>query len=181
MGRGFMYKAIAILLVVLFGLTGCATESAIKRQHNSYDKATEARIRVFGNNGFYMHFYEGKERKEIAVSGGLSQGFGALFWASSDVSIGMPESHRSKNKQGFGFGREFYAEYVVKAGESIVFTMGRGAAGQQFYCRQKIISFTPSSGRDYDVYLYVTKNECNPTVEEIQPDGTGKPVDRYIP
>lgn len=73
-----MFKVIAVVFVGVLGLTGCAVESAIKRQHQPYDKAVDARIRVFGNNGFYMHFYEGEQRKEVEVSGGLAQTLGAL-------------------------------------------------------------------------------------------------------
>lgn len=176
------------VVVFLAAITGCASDGAVSTTAVGYSAAHDARMRVYGNNGFGVVYWPGKACRPrggaggVRASGAMGQSLGAFLGATKDTRIGMPESNRSRHRDNGILAREFFTEYVVAGGEPVAFEMsfadapayappngGYGAGTMS--CRAFSGSFLPQAGQDYEVYMRVAGRGCQMNVGHIDERG----------
>lgn len=195
-GRGYGSAAMLALMAAAALLFGCSTAS--KPAQAAYDPATSARIRVYGNNGFGVVFYQGKtclpdaDEGGTRVSGAWGQAFGALAGVDQNESIGMPASQRSSVPRNGVLAREYFKEYVVRANEPIALKMaflgtpnvspsGIPLASVAVMRSERVCVpfggvFKPEAAQDYDVYPFVAGSLCASVVARINEHGADEGV-----
>ena len=140
----------------------CACASKIA----GYDSQSQARIRLYGQNGKPSHAYTGidcdtnRKGTKIGVGGSLGDAFGSLVGASSSQSMGIPETEISKNvgKMNGLASRAFFREFAVPAGKPVnaqTFYIGLTntlrsptltVTQYEGSCSSNIASFVPQAG-----------------------------------
>lgn len=187
-----------LALSVFALLTACAANAPVVQTETSYDPATQARVRLYGQNQKPARLISGIDcehnRRGTTVSVGRSFGdaFGSFAGTAQSSSIGIPETEISRHigeRNGL-MSRAVFREYVVAA--------GKPANVQSFYngfshtpnmmtpkplylifhegsCRSRLASFVPQAGRDYEV-VGATGRACGVAVFEVAADGSTQPV-----
>lgn len=157
-----MKIGIITLSVLAIGLTACASSEVQNKP--SYDAKTQARIRLYGQNGrpSNMEICEagGKIRKED-VGGSLGDAVGSFIRTASNQSIGIVQTEASKNvaSRNALVSKAFYREFVIPAGQPVNLSdaiLALPNIGPNYYqygggCTSGKVSFTPEAGHDYEM------------------------------
>lgn len=135
-----------------------------------------ARVRLFGQNGVTVRFYEdsacfGGHAKETQVSGGMKDAFSSFLGRVDNTSIGMPATPTTlgiKQRDG-AFSKAYFKEYQLAAGRPLTVWMHFQSNPGPAYTACGAIggTFTPAAGKDYEVTLDLADGQCLATVREI--------------
>jgi hypothetical protein len=186
------FRSASALLLSLCALTGASAQEAAPAAAPSTETATAtARVRLFGQNGILVHFYQnsscvGGKGPKTTVSGGVGDAFGSFLGRAKNTSIGMPETPTTADlgKRDGYFSKAYFREYEIPGNQPMALRMafqsGGGAPGSK-YCRAFGGTFTPEAGKQYEVTLEVAPNECLAVVREIQQNASGPASLRDIP
>jgi hypothetical protein len=189
--RSHAFRSASALLLSLCALTGASAQEAAPAAPSTETATATARVRLFGQNGIMVHFYQnsscvgGKEPK-TTVSGGVGDAFGSFLGRAKNTSIGMPETPTTADlgKRDGYFSKAYFREYEIPGNQPMALRMafqsGGGAPGSK-YCRAFGGTFTPEAGKQYEVTLEVAPNECLAVVREIQQNASGPASLRDIP
>ena len=182
------------MLLSFCALTGASAQEAAPAAASSTEAAAPAapaRVRLFGQNGIMVHFYQnsscvGGKGPKTTVSGGVGDAFGSFLGRAKNTSIGMPETPTTADlgKRDGYFSKAYFREYEIPGNQPMALRMafqsGGGAPGSK-YCRAFGGTFTPEAGKQYEVTLEVAPNECLAVVREIQESASGPATLRDIP
>lgn len=183
MNISFLTAAIAAV-----ALSACvATE--IPDQQKTYDPQTDARLRVYGQNGrpTTMKVIVNNRTQKISVGGGLGQAFGSMLGVKGNESIGMPATELSKDPSAHSklLSRIFFKEFIIPADKPVIVSnhiaslAGAHAATYNASninntriigtdgCSSNTVTFTPEAGKDYEVAPISSNRTCGVTVYEI--------------
>lgn len=151
-----------------------------------YDPAVSARIRIHAANGIRTaRFYPGKSctggvsgdsDNVVRVDGGFWAGY---KYSADSITIGMPASPRQWMRvEGLQF-KDYIKEYVVGASEPLTIMMRDTSRAGSYtsFCTPPAITFTPTAGEDYDVFMEFDKKQCWISVRRIDGHGADVPVE----
>ncbi|WP_443090881.1 hypothetical protein ACTUM7_06855 [Basfia succiniciproducens] len=176
-------KKLSLALSILL-LAGCmGTELSTKDK--TYNASTDARIRIFGQNGrpSTLTIEHNGNKEKITIGGGVGQAFSSLVGAKGNESIGMPESVYSKDPSQFSNigSTPFFKEFIIPANAKVnvkneimsaphVFkdvTTGKTTTTYYKCSGGKEISFVAEAGKNYEVIPSSSTNECGVTLNEL--------------
>lgn len=182
-----MKKFTLSFLVIPFLLTSCVN-TELSTAGKQYNPETDARIRLFGQNGrptVLTVDIDGKKEK-ITVGGGAGQAFSSMLGVKGNESIGMPETELSKNPSILNgvLSSSFFKEFVIPAGKEVTINNSITPVTHSFKsytptlittttttfkgCSGNEIKFIPEAGKDYEsAPLNLTKG-CGVDVYEIK-------------
>jgi hypothetical protein len=140
-----------------------------------------ARMRLFGQNGVMIDFYEnsqclGGSGPKTRASGGFGDAFSSFVGRAKNTSIGMTETPTTAHlaaRDGI-FSRAYFREYEVAANQPVALNMAFQNAPGGARCSQFGGTFTPEAGKEYEVTLDLQGQQCMAVVREIQKDGQGE-------
>ena len=181
-----------ILIALTMSLTGClGTE--LSTSNKPYNPQSDARIRLYGQNGRYstMSLMINGKKEEITVGGGLKQAFSSMVGTKENESIGMPATPLSKDPSAHSklLSAVFFKEFVIPANgvitvNNIISAPQNPSLNSEFTkffseyitidvntvknCSGNEISFIPQAGKDYEVAPVSSGKNCGVTVYEIQ-------------
>lgn len=140
-----------------------------------------SRIRVFGQNGITVDFYEnsaciGGNAKKTRVSGGLGDAFSSFLGRAKNTSIGMAETPNTKRlteRDGM-VSKAYFREYQIAGNQPVALSMyfQSGPTGG-VRCTNLGGTFTPEAGKDYDIAVNLEPGQCRAMVQEIRTDAQG--------
>ncbi|MDU8923979.1 hypothetical protein RYD26_03465 [Pasteurellaceae bacterium LIM206] len=184
-----MKNLIAVLCMTI-GLTACVS-TELSTQNKTFDKATDSRIRVYGQNGrpTLMELDINGKHEKISIGGGLGQAFSSMLHMKDNESIGMPATELSKDPSAYSqfVSAIFFKEFVIPAGGEVkvrseimsipVTSVATNIVGNTIYkttttvypkgCKGNEIIFIPQAGHDYEVAPIAPGNHCNLTITDI--------------
>lgn len=142
---------------------------------------TSARLRLFGQNGVLVEFFQNTTcvggGQKTSVSGGIGDAFSSFAGRAKNTSIGMQETPNTENlakRDGF-MSKAYFREYEVAGNQPIALKMHyRSTPGPAFVCRNVGGTFTPEAGKDYEVAMDIHSAGCVASVQEIGQDAQGK-------
>jgi hypothetical protein len=137
-----------------------------------------ARVRLFGQNGAMIDFYEnsrcvGGGGPKTRVSGGFGDALSSFVGRAKNVSIGMtetPTTTQLAQRDGM-FSKAYFREYEVAANQPVALDMHFQNAPGGARCNQFGGTFNPAAGKEYEVTLNIVGRQCVAVVKEIQKDG----------
>nr|WP_314484493.1 hypothetical protein [uncultured Kingella sp.] len=177
-------------------LAACTSNAPVHQKSSAgYDSQSQARIRLYGQNGKPSYAYTGidcdtnRKGTKIGVGGSLGDAFGSLVGASSSQSMGIPETEISKNvgKMNGLASRAFFREFAVEAGKPVnaqtfyigltntLHTETHTITQYEGSCSSNIASFIPQAGHDYEI-VGSKGRSCGVSVFEVGAQGELTPV-----
>jgi len=193
-------KKLMVLLFAAIELTACGSVPVEQADNSTYSAQTDARIRLFGQNGATSTLWTNVDCKtnpsgnKMNVGGGLD-GLTSMMGTVSSLSLGIPSTYTTNHiADGDGIlSKVFFQEYIIPAGEAtIVKTSFLGAtpavtnetAGTRttYYpatCQSNKMAFIPEAGKDYEV-IGINGN-CGVAVHEVKSDGSLAPIQLFSP
>lgn len=144
-------------------------------QEDDPTKLEASRIRVFGQNGVFVKFYKNSScagGKALTVSGSFGSAFRSFVGASSNVSIGMPDTPNVENiaKRDGLLSKAYFREYTIVPGSPVTLTMAfqsNPSSNSYIYCKKFSATFIPEPGKDYEAALDIEPGLCIPRINEI--------------
>lgn len=175
--------ACALLLAIGATHTATAQEAAAAAAEAQPAAAARdtARVRLFGQNGVLVEFYQnssciGGKAQKTTVSGGMGDAFSSFFGSAKNTSIGMKDTPntQSMSKRDGMLSKAYFREYEIPGNEPLALRMHfRTGPGTALVCRNIGGTFTPEAGKDYEIGLSIRPGGCEAVVEEIQQDDAG--------
>lgn len=177
-------KKFILSSILVLSLSACVN-TELSTQHSSYNPTTDARIRLYGQNGrptLMLVNHQGKTEK-VTIGGGLGQAFSSMIGTKDNESIGIPESELSKNPEVLDgiISSAFFKEFIIPANSEI--TVNNSIMGTQHRhndtvfnrtvvfnfkgCSGQEVTFIPQAGKDYEVAPIGLTKGCGVTVYEI--------------
>lgn len=143
----------------------------------------KARIRLFGQNGTTVDFFQnstcvGSSAARTRVSGGVGDTFSSFLGSVKNTSIGIKETPTTQalsQRDGF-VSKAYFREYEIAAGQPLTVSMFFQSVptGSHFKCRNLGGTFTPEAGKDYEIALKFRSDQCLASVQEIRQDEQGQ-------
>ncbi|MBV7433514.1 hypothetical protein KRX19_00600 [Cardiobacteriaceae bacterium TAE3-ERU3] len=174
--------ALSIFSALLITACGGSGADMLKKD---YDPTTDARIRVYGQNGNPTILNVGIDCAtnpkgiKINVGGGFGEALGSMVGSTSNESIGIPQTEVSTKlsaKDGI-LSKAFYRELIIPANKPVNVRPGLQKVGTEVHignipvfdntCKTTTISFTPKPGKDYEAVGLRQGGGCNFFVSEI--------------
>jgi hypothetical protein len=181
------------LLVFLFTATNSAMSQEIGTNTPQLAANQEgviretARLRAFGQNGVSVEFYQnsvcvGGNAQKTKVSGGAGDAFSSFIGTIKNTSLGMKETPNTENlsKRGGIASKAYFREYEIRANQPVSLSMHFGDMNGGS-CGSIGGTFTPETGKDYEIALNWRANYCLVSVQEIQQDEQGKVTMQDVP
>lgn len=143
----------------------------------------KARIRLFGQNGTTVDFFQnstcvGGSAARTRVSGGVGDAFSSFLGSVKNTSIGIKETPTTQElSQRDGIvSKAYFREYEVAAGQPLTVSMFFQSVptGSRFTCRNLGGTFTPEAGKDYEIALKFRSDQCLASIQEIRQDEQGQ-------
>lgn len=179
-----LFKQTSLSLLALLLVTACGG-SGTDMLKKDFNPNTDARIRVYGQNGNPTIMNVGidcatnPKGTKINVGGGLGEALGSLVGSTSNESIGIPQTEVSTklaDKDGI-LSKAFYRELIIPANKPVNISPGLQKVGSEFHighipifdntCKTTTISFTPEAGKDYEAVGLRKGGGCNFFISEI--------------
>lgn len=180
-------KSLFCVLPIAVLLSACMATD-LPNKNKTYNPQTDARVRIFGQNGrpSTMQLTLNGKTEKVTVGGGVGQAFSSMFGVKDNESIGMPTTEFSKNPSAHStlLSSIFFKEFIVPANTKIIVnnsilsvpnihnaTYGNNhvrviSKGAQA-CSGNAVSFTAVAGKDYEVTPISSDRTCGVTVYEI--------------
>lgn len=155
---------------------------ALQKDPTVFDDKGEprpARVRLYGVNGGGAYLHKGaacySDDTALRVAGGVADALKSLTGTTSNLTIGMPATERSRqvDKGGWNMGNQwYYQEHEVPAAEISTVRVSYGN------CPMMSAAFMAVPGADYEARLVVEADRkvCVMTLNRIRPDGDLKPI-----
>ncbi|MGI3295325.1 hypothetical protein ACRPFF_04475 [Neisseria sp. SLRRB23] len=177
-------KKIMMLCAVALSVSACVS-TELSSANKPYNPSSDARIRLYGQNGRPTVLTidpKGKAEK-VVVGGGMGQSMASLFHLKGNESIGMPESEFSKNPSQFNNigSNAFFKEFIVPANVEIALKntinapahVMKNAQGNTVYkrylsCDAGTLTFKPEAGKDYEAVPAPSTHQCGIQLIELQ-------------
>ena len=175
-------KKLMLISTAALLLSGCVN-TELSNAGKAYNPQTDARIRLYGQNGRYteMEVKQDGKTEKVNVGGSIGQSFSSLLYLKGNESIGMPSSSASMNPSQFneiGSGT-FFKEFIIPSGAEITLQSeiitpdgANYITNQQFivheHCLGKKLVFTPQAGKDYEALPAASTAQCNLTLVELK-------------
>lgn len=171
-------------------LAACAIGNATAQEAAAGSPAAQAgasanttRLRMFGQNGVMVDFYEnsvcvGGNGPKTRVSGGVGDAFSSFLGRAKNTSIGMTETPTTSGlaKRDGIMSKAYFREYEIAANQPVTLSMhfqsAAGAPGSA-YCANLGGTFTPEAGKEYEITLDIHPGKCTAVVNEIQKNEQG--------
>lgn len=168
-------RAAACALFLTLAVPAVAQDAAASRPGT-------ARIRLFGQNGVLVDFYQnsscvGGDAQKTRVSGGVGDAFSSLFGRAKNSSIGMKDTPNTQNlsKRDGLASKAYFREYEIPGNQPLSLRMAfQSGPGVGVRCSNLGGTFTPEAGKDYEVALDFRPGQCVAVVQEIRQDEEGK-------
>lgn len=178
-------KKLMLISTAALLLSGCVN-TELSNAGKAYNPQTDARIRLYGQNGRYteMEVKQNGKTEKVNVGGGWGQSFGSMLYLKGNESLGMPDSETSKKPSQFNnFGSStFFKEFVIPAGAEITlkseivtpdntytdYAKGIKYTQLGYSCSGKKLTFTPQAGKDYEALPAASTAQCNLTLVELK-------------
>ena len=95
-------KKLMLISTAALLLSGCVN-TELSNAGKTYNPQTDARIRLYGQNGRYteMEVKQDGKTEKVNVGGSIGQSFSSLLYLKGNESIGMPSSSASMNPSQF--------------------------------------------------------------------------------
>lgn len=184
-----MKKFFALVSAAL--LAACSSNPPVTITKDAeYNPATQARVRLYGQNRHKMLAWHDidctspRQSRGFKVDVSVRSTLRAAFEADKNESIGIPETEISRNtgtSQNGLLNTGFFKEITVSAGlpMNVQSSMASNDGRYRRYCKTKIVSFVPKAGKDYEITGVDGKDKkwCSLAVFEIAQDGTTTPVE----
>ena len=175
-------KKLMLISTAALLLSGCVN-TELSNAGKAYNPQTDARIRLYGQNGRYtmMEVKQNGKTEKVNVGGSLGQSFSSLLYLKGNESIGMPSSSASMNPSQFneiGSGT-FFKEFIIPSGAEITlqseiitphninYIVNGKFVGPE-HCLGKKLVFTPQAGKDYEALPSASTAQCNLTLVELK-------------
>lgn len=165
-------------------ITAC-THSGTDVLKKDYNPNTDARIRVYGQNGNPTIMHVGidcatnPKGSEINIGGALDDAFDSFLGRSHNESIGIAQTEISANvadRSGM-LSQAFYRELIIPANKPVNIRPGVEEVGRKFVingipvynntCKTTTISFIPQAGKDYEAVGLRQGAGCHFFISEI--------------
>lgn len=176
-----------LVAVVLASLVGCASQpDRVAIESKAEITPDAAKLRLFGMNGNLVMLYRNSDciggGEKVQVSGEMGQMLSSLFGVVKNESIGMTETHNSKNVVDLGgFGHSaFYKEYALNPGKPVAIEMSfKEICGK--YCFPKTFTFVPEQNAEYEGLVQVDfdKGACYYILKRISKNGEVMPFETH--
>lgn len=175
-------KKLITLCAMVLSVSACVN-TELQSANKQYDPTTDARIRLYGQNGRPTEMVvdpNGKAEK-VVVGGSAGQAFASLFHLKGNESIGMPESEFSKDPSQFNNigSNAFFKEFIVPANVEIALkntidtpnhiyqVSSNKKVVQSMTCRAKTVTFTTQAGKDYEAVPAPSTSQCGVQLIEL--------------
>ena len=189
-----MYEIAYLSSLIL--LAACTSNASVHQKSSAgYDSQSQARIRLYGQNGKPSYAYTNVDCEsnpkgtKIGVGGSLGDAFGSLVGASSSQSMGISETEISKNvgKMNGLASRAFFREFAISAGKPVnaqtfyigltntLHTETHTVIQHEGSCSSNMASFVPQAGHDYEI-VGNRGRSCGVSVFEVGAQGELTPV-----
>lgn len=174
-------KKSAPLIFSIILISACSSAPTINHLNIDYQAGSQARLRLYGQNGnptVISYKHENKNTK-INVGGSLGDAFGSFLGAKKSESIGMPATEISEKlaSKNAWLSRAFFREITVPANVEIIVDAaviplanieknpytGKATITQASGCSSKF-KFITQASTDYEV----ASNGCTVMVYEIR-------------
>lgn len=186
--RAIAVRSACTLLLAIGTLHGAAAQDSAASsaapaatEQEAAPARTSARVRLFGQNGVLVEFFQNSTcvggGQKTSVSGGMGDAFSSFAGRAKNISIGMKETPNTENlakRDGF-MSKAYFREYEVAGNQPITLKMHfRNTPGKSLVCRNVGGTFTPEAGKDYEVAMDIHSDGCVASVQEIGQDAQGK-------
>jgi hypothetical protein len=179
-------RRIATISGFLVALSACSILQPahyVTRENPIYDPDTQARIRVAASNASETARFWRESSCQPPLRSDLpnlvrvdDSWSGAFKNSTTSISIGMPPSPREwMRPEGLKF-KDFFKEYVVSSGKPLTVSLLVSQSNYIAGCKPPSVTFTPESGKDYDIFMDGAGRQCWVAVRRIDERGTDAPV-----
>lgn len=181
-----MKAQLLLSLLVVSLLSACSSAPSVEQKNISFQQDSQARIRLYGQNGnpSVISYTEQGKKVRVNIGGSLGDAFGSLLGTKKSESIGMPSTRISENlaNKNVLLSHAFFRELVVPANvviniEAAVIpvvninnnpTSGSTRVSQTQGCSHTT-QFTAEANKDYEV----ASNGCLVIIYEITQSSSG--------
>lgn len=178
----FSIRAAACTLFLTLGASAAIAQEAAPVAPQEQTARSTARIRLFGQNGVLVDFYQnsscvGGDAQKTRVSGGVGDTFSSFLGRAKNTSIGMKDTPNTENlsKRDGALSKAYFREYEIPGNQPLSLRMAfQSGPGAGVVCRNLGGTFTPEAGKDYEVALGFRPGQCVAVVQEIRQDEQGK-------
>jgi hypothetical protein len=179
-----MFLSSRLHLVCLLAFLTCGGSAAAQEAPPAGSAHSTARVRLFGQNGVLVEFYQnsaciGGNGTKTSVSGGPGDAFSSFFGRAKNTAIGMKETPNTQNlgKRDGMMSKAYFREYEVAANEPLAVRMHfQSGPGVGVQCGSIGGTFVPQPGKDYEIGLELRPGQCMAIVQEIVPGTDGQVV-----
>lgn len=187
--RAAAIRAACTLLAAIAMHCATAQEAAATDAQPAAAARDTARVRLFGQNGVLVEFYQnssciGGKAQKTTVSGGMGDAFSSFLGRAKNTSIGMQDTPNTTNlsKRDGMMSKAYFREYEIPGNQPMTLRMHfQSGPGTGYVCRRIGGTFTPEAGKDYEIGLSLRPGGCEAVVEEIQQDAQGAVSMKGIP
>jgi len=186
--RAAALRSACTLLLAIGAIHGAAAQDSAASvavptasQQEAAPARTSSRVRLFGQNGVLVEFYQNSTciggGQKTSVSGGIGDAFSSFAGRAKNISIGMQETPNIGNlaKRDGYMSKAYFREYEIAGNQPIALKMHyRSTPGAGFVCRNVGGTFTAEAGKDYEVAMDIHSAGCVASVQEIGQDAEGK-------
>jgi len=175
---------------LLLASVGVANDASAQESAAPPAAASPARLRVFGQNGITVDFYEnstcfGGDAKKTRVSGGMGDAFSSFMGSAKNTSIGMTETPTTKNlgKRDGVLSKAYFREYEVGAEQPVSLYMyfRTTPTGFAYVCHHVGGTFKAEAGKEYEVGFQLQGKECLAVVQQIEKNEQGEASLKDVP
>ena len=185
------FRSAAAVLLALSSLHGASAQEAPQAPAATTEAASgTTRVRLFGQNGVLVAFYQnstciGGNGPKTTVSGGMGDAFSSFLGRAKNTSIGMAETPTTSGlaKRDGILSKAYFRDSEIPGNQPVPLQMHfQSAAGVpgSLYCANLGGTFTPESGKEYEVMLNTHPSKCTAVVHEIQKNEQGPATLRAI-
>jgi hypothetical protein len=148
----------------------------------SVPSRSTTRIRLFGQNGVKVDFYQnstcyGGSATGTSVSGGLGDAFSSFTGSAKNVRIGMADTPNTLNveKRDGIMSKAYFREYDITPDQPLTIAMrfASNPGGAYNYCKTVAGTFTPRLGKDYEAAFDIKSDGCEAVITELQEGSAG--------
>ena len=148
-----------------------------------------SRIRLFGQNGIKVDFYQnsacyGGKAAGTSVSGGVGDAFSSFFGKAKNTSLGIKDTPNTLDlsKRDGMLSTAYFREYELvpkqpltiatsfRSNLAVTTTRADGTRFTNGFSSCKLVAgtFTPEAGKDYEAAFDIKSNECEAVIKEVR-------------
>lgn len=182
-----------VIKLTLFSLLATTATISLAASDTLDNSVPQARVRIFGQNGKpteIRYSFNGHKVKK-STPGTIGGTFASMIGAAHNSSIGIPATKTLNimRQHNHNLSKLYYQEFAIPADVPITVsnaiigltnvnnTHGNGKiVNYQSSCNGGKLIFVPQAGKDYEVIASSTSAQCGVTIQEVNSDGSIKPI-----